>query len=167
MPTDLKCLSDDFRDFLISLNEAGAKYLLMGGHAVAHHGYVRPTTALDIWVAVSERNAECLVAAVRHFFGAELPGLDKSWFLDPENVTHFGARPNYIEIMPRVSGLEFDDAARRAVTVSLDGIPVRVIGLPDLLANKRASGRIKDLADLEKLATNPGPQAPPQPPMPG
>ena len=152
MPTDPKYLSDDFRDFLTSLNEAGVEYLLMGGHAVAHYGYVRPTTDLDVWVAVSESNAEKLVAAVRRFFDADLPGLEKSWFLDPENVTHFGARPNYIEIMPKVSGLEFRDASQRAVTAEMDGISIRLISLADLLVNKRASGRAKDLADVEKLS---------------
>jgi len=149
---DPRHLSDDFRDFLISLNEAGVEYLLMGGHAVAHYGYVRPTTDMDVWVAVSESNANKLVTAVRHFFDSDLPGLEAGWFLDPENVTHFGARPNYIEILPRVSGLEFHDACRRAVTVELDGIPTRLISFADLLANKRASGRAKDLADLEKLS---------------
>ena len=152
---DPRQLSDDFRDFLISLNEAGVEYLLMGGHAVAHYGYVRPTTDLDVWVAVSEDNAGKLVTAVRHFFGADLPGLEKGWFLDPENVTHFGARPNYIEILPKVSGLEFRDAYPRAETVEMDGIPTRLISLADLLTNKRASGRAKDLADLDKLSKEP------------
>jgi len=151
-PMDPRQLSDDFRDFLISLNAAGVEYLLLGGHAVAHYGYVRPTTDLDIWVAVSEVNAEKLVTAIRSFFDADLPGLEKGWFLDMENVTHFGARPNYIEILPKVSGLEFRDAYQRALMVELDGIPTRLIGLSDLLINKRATGRTKDLADFEKLS---------------
>lgn len=149
---DPRHLSDDFRDFLISLNEAGVEYLLTGGHAVAHYGYVRPTTDMDVWVAVSEANAERLVMAVRRFFGSELPGLEKGWFLDPENITHFGARPNYIEILPKVSGLEFADAYKRAVPAELDGVATRLISFADLLTNKRASGRLKDLADLEKLS---------------
>lgn len=153
---DPRQLSDDFRDFLISLNEAGVEYLLMGGHAVAHYGYVRPTTDLDVWVAVSEANAEKLVQAIRRFFGSEMPGLSRDWFLDPENVTHFGARPNYIEIMPKVSGLEFREAYLRAASVELDGVATRVISLPDLLVNKRASARAKDIADLEKLSKIPG-----------
>lgn len=149
---DPRQLSDDFRDFLISLNEAGVEYLLVGGHAVAHHGYVRPTTDMDVWVAVSETNAERLVQAIRRFFNSAMPGLTKEWFLDPENVTHFGARPNYIEIVPKVSGLNFQEAYPRALAVELDGVAAKIISLADLIANKRASGRAKDIADLEKLS---------------
>ena len=148
---DPRHLSDDFRDFLTCLNEAGVEYLLVGGHAVAYYGYVRPTRDMDIWVAVSPDNAERLVKAVRAFFGADLAGLAKEWFLDENNVTRFGAVPNLIEILPQVSGGEFASAFARRVCSEVDGQPVNLISLSDLLANKRASGRHKDLADLENL----------------
>ena len=148
---DPRHLSDDFRDFLICLNEAGVEYLLVGGHAVAYHGYVRPTRDMDIWVAISPENAERLVTAVRAFFGADLAGLAKEWFLDRANVTRFGAVPNLIEILPDVSGGDFASAYTRRVQVEVGGQIVHLISLADLRANKRASGRHKDLADLENL----------------
>lgn len=148
---DPRYLSDDFRDFLTCLNEAGVEYLLVGGHAVAFYGYVRPTRDMDVWVAVSPTNAERLVRAVRAFFGAELEGLAAEWFLDSENVTRFGAVPNLIEIFPKVSGGDFAAAYSRCVRTEVDGQTVNLISLADLIANKSASGRHKDLADLENL----------------
>ncbi len=148
---DPTLLSSDFREFLKSLNDAGVEYLVVGGHAVAYYGYVRPTRDIDIWVAISSENAEKLVTAVRSFFGTDLPGLDKSWFLDPENVTHFGAVPYQIEILSKVSGGNFSQAYARKSVAELDGLRINFIGLEDLKTNKRASGRFKDLADLENL----------------
>jgi len=144
-------LSDDFRDFLTCLNEAGVEYLVIGGHAVAYHGYVRPTRDIDVWIAVSTANAQKLVQAVNSFFGTELEGLAKEWFLDHDNVTRFGAVPNLIEIVPTISGGNFQEAYARKVAVEIDGQRVNLIGLDDLLANKRASGRPKDIADLDEL----------------
>ena len=146
-------LSDDFRDFLTCLNEAGVDYLIVGGHAVAYYGYVRPTRDMDVWVAVSPENAQRLVRAVTSFFGVELAGLAKEWFLDTENITRFGAVPNLIEILPKISGGEFSQAYSRRVTAEIDGQKAHLISLPDLLANKRASARPKDLADLHELST--------------
>ncbi|MDR3460319.1 MAG: hypothetical protein P4N60_23055 [Verrucomicrobiae bacterium] len=145
-------LSNDFREFLTCLNEAGVEYLVVDGHAVAYYGYVRPTRDLDVWVAVSEHNAARLVQAVKSFFaGAELPGLSPAWFLDAENVTRFGAVPNLIEILPKISGGEFAGAFARRVTTEVDGQQVNLICLDDLIANKQASARLKDLADVEQL----------------
>ncbi|HMJ92154.1 MAG TPA: hypothetical protein VK530_20195 [Candidatus Acidoferrum sp.] len=144
-------LCEDFRDFLKCLNDAGVEYMLVGGHAVAYHGYVRPTRDMDVRVAVTPENAERLVSAVKTFFGTELAGLKKEWFLDPEHVTHFGAFPNLIEILGKVSGREFRDAFTRCVKVVLDGQSANLISFDDLLANKRASGRLKDKVDVEEL----------------
>jgi hypothetical protein len=148
---DPRHLSDDFRDFLTCLNEAGVEYLLVGGHAVAYHGYFRPTRDMDVWVRVSNENADRLVAAINAFFGASLDGLTREWFLDRKNVTRFGAVPNLIEILPDVSGGKFEEAYQRRVEATVDGQPVKLICLQDLLANKKASARLKDLADIEQL----------------
>lgn len=148
---DPKHLSDDFRDFLKCLNEAGVDYLLIGGHAVAYHGYVRPTTDMDIWIALDRSNAEKAVAAIKNFFGTEMTGLTPEWFLDPEHVSRFGARPNMIEILTRIDGGDFNSAFKRRVCVEIDGVSANIIALADLKTNKRASGRNKDLADLDNL----------------
>jgi predicted nucleotidyltransferase len=144
-------LSDDFSEFLTCLNDAGVEYLLVGGHAVAYHGYIRPTRDMDVWVAVSPVNADRLVRAVNSFFGGALPGLAREWFLDVENITSFGAVPNLIEILPKVSGQDFESAFARRVVATIDGQTVNLISLEDLIANKMASARLKDLADVEQL----------------
>ncbi len=76
---DPRHLNQDFREFLQCLNAAGVEYLLIGGHAVAYYGYVRPTTDMDIWIALDRTNAEKAVAAIRNFFGSELDGLPPEW----------------------------------------------------------------------------------------
>ena len=148
---DPSYLSQDFREFLTCLNEAGVEYLVVGGHAVAYHGYIRPTRDMDVWVAVSQVNAGKIVQAVKSFFGADLPGLAPDWFMDAENTTRFGAVPNLIEIIPTISGGQFDLAFARRVEALIDGQRVNLINLDDLIANKKASARLKDLADVEQL----------------
>lgn len=148
---DPKSLSADFRDFLGCLNDHGVEYLLIGGHAVAFHGYVRPTQDMDVWIAASQTNAERMVAAVQSFFGGAMKGLAAEGFLDSEQVTRFGVRPNMIEILTKIDGGDFPGAYPRRVLAELDGVRVSVIGLEELKRNKRASGRNKDLADLDNL----------------
>jgi predicted nucleotidyltransferase len=148
---DPRFLNQDFREFLQCLNAAGVEYLLVGGHAVAFHGYVRPTTDMDVWIALNRANAEKAVEAIRNFFGTEMAGLTPEWFLDPENVSKFGARPFLIEILTAVDGGDFAEAYAKRVVADIDGVQTNVIALNDLKANKRASGRNKDLADLDNL----------------
>ena len=148
---DPKSLSADFRDFLKSLNDHGVEYLLIGGHAVAYHGYVRPTQDMDVWIAVSPENAQRMVDALEVFFGCKLEGLAPAWFLDREQVTRFGVRPNLIEVLTKIDGAEFTAAYSHRVVSELEGVFVNIIALSDLKANKRASGPNKDLADLDNL----------------
>jgi len=148
---DPRHLNQEFREFLQCLNAAGVEYLLIGGHAVAYHGYVRPTTDMDIWIALDASNAEKAVSAIRDFFGTSMEGLTPEWFLDPENVSRFGARPFLIEILTRIDGGDFKLAFPRRVVAEIDGVRTNLIALNDLKANKLASGRHKDLADLENL----------------
>ena len=150
-PMDSTQLSDDFRDFLKCLNDAGVEYLLVGGHAVAYHGYVRPTRDMDVWIAVSPENAKRVVQAVKTFFNGDLSGLSEKWFLDLENVTRFGAVPNLIEIVQKISGGNFHEAYAQRVIAVIDGQQTNLINLNDLIANKKASARLKDLADVQEL----------------
>ena len=143
-------LTPEFREFLACLNRAGVEYLLVGGFAVNHYGYHRSTEDIDFWIAVSDVNFDRLLAAVRDFFDGDLEGLDKG-FLQNNEALFFGGVPNKIEVFKHCSGLEFSNAYPRRVDTTIDGIPVKMICLDDLKANKRASGRHKDLADLENL----------------
>ena len=148
---DPRYLTDDFREFLKCLNDAGVEYLLIGGHAVAYHGYVRPTTDMDIWIALDRTNAEQAVVAIRSFFGTEMKGLTPEWFLDPEMVSKFGVRPFLIKVLTRIDGVDFKVAFARRIETVVDGARTKMITLEDLKTNKRASGRHKDLADLDNL----------------
>jgi hypothetical protein len=143
-------LPPDFSEFLRLLNAHGVEYLLVGGYAVAIHGYPRATVDMDVWVAMQQANAQRIVAALDEF-GFALPELTAELFLGPERIVRMGAAPTRIEILTSIDGVDFDQCRRRSVSIELDGISVPVIGLADLRANKRAAGRTKDLLDLENL----------------
>jgi hypothetical protein len=143
-------LTPEFREFLACLNRAGVEYLLVGGYAVNHYGYHRFTGDIDFWIAVSDENFDRLLTAVREFFGGELDGLDKK-FLENNEALFLGGVPNKIEVFKHASGLNFSDAYPRRRETTIDGVPVKLISLNDLKTNKRASGRNKDLADLDNL----------------
>jgi predicted nucleotidyltransferase len=143
-------LTPEFREFLACLNRAGVEYLLVGGFAVNHYGYHRFTEDIDFWIAVSDENFDRLLAAVRDFFGEDLNGLDKKFLQNNESL-YLGRVPNKIEVFQNASGLIFGEIYPRRVETTLEGIAVKIIPLADLKINKRASGRNKDLADLDNL----------------
>src|SRR6266571_4495133 len=133
-------LTPEFREFLACLNRAGVEYLLVGGYAVNHYGYHRFTEAIDFWIAVSEENFDRLLAAIRDFFGEDLPGLDKK-FLQGYEALFLGGVPNKIEVFKHCSGLKFSEAYPRRQETTIDGELVKLISLADLKTNKRATGR--------------------------
>ena len=105
---------------------------------------------LDIWVRSSEDNAAHIVAAL-HAFGFAATAPEPSLFLSDRTIVRFGVPPFRIELMTAIDGVEFGPCVERAVAVDLDGVRVPFISLEDLRVNKRASGRHKDLDDLENL----------------
>jgi hypothetical protein len=135
---------------LKSLNGQEVEYLLIGGYAVSYHGYPRSTADMDIWVATSERNAARIVATLVEF-GFAGDNLSTRLFNQPDQITRLGNPPFRIEILTTISGVNFDDAYANRVVDEIDGIPVSIISYDDLKTNKRASGRLKDLADLDNL----------------
>ena len=147
---DEPLLNSDFKEFLKLLNARGVDYLLVGGYAVGLHGYPRATINLDVWVNATAENAERVLVAVRDF-GFATPSLVPRVFIDPFSIVRFGVPPFRIEIMTTIDGVEFAPCRGRAMVCDLDGVPVPVIALDDLKANKRAAGRHKDLNDLENL----------------
>ena len=143
-------LHPDFRDFLKLLNDRGVDYLLIGAYAVNFHGYIRSTDDIDIWISIHPDNARRLVGALKDF-GFDMPKLDAGLFLKPDKMVRMGYPPVRIEISTSISGVEYAECRTRAVDAVIEGIPMRVISLADLRANKRAAGRGKDLVDLEHL----------------
>ncbi len=145
-------LPEDFRDFLIELADAGAEFVVVGGHAVAFHGHPRATKDLDVLVRSSQPNAHRVYRALAEF-GAPLEAFDvsESDFAGYEGVLQIGLPPRRIDILNRATGITFDEAIQEGVAFDLEGRRVPVIGLTALLKNKRAAGPEQDLADLKAL----------------
>lgn len=143
-------LHPDFKDFLRLLNSHGVEYLVVGGYAVGYHGYPRATGDIDVWIAVSEANAERAAQALRAFGMPELK-TTKQLFIEKDKVVRMGVPPVRIEVITGASGVEFDECYLRREIVKVDDIPVNFISLYDLKSNKQAVGRHKDLDDIEHL----------------
>lgn len=148
-------LPADFKEFLKLLNDAKVKYLLIGGYAVGYHGYPRTTADMDVWVAVSPENASNLVDVFRRF-GMHDASLTPEVFQQRGKIIRMGVAPMRIEVLTEIDGVEFEECYAAREVVKLDGQTVNLISLRHLRTNKRASGRHKDLDDLENL---------PKPPM--
>jgi predicted nucleotidyltransferase len=146
-------LQGDFREFLRLLVDHEVEFMVVGGHAVSHHGYPRFTHDVDVVVDPSRENAERLIAALDDFgFGAL--DLTAAEFTRDTTVV-LGRAPHEIDIMTFVKGVELKSAWDRRSYGSLDGVSVPFIGKDDLIANKRAVGRPEDLADVARLTRVP------------
>ena len=143
-------LTTEFKMLLSSLNSNGVEYLVVGGYAVIYYGYVRTTGDLDIWVALDNQNAVKIETVVRSL-GFNPPGLKPEWFLRKGAVLRIGSSPLRFDIVNNIDGVSFSDCYPRREKGVIDGIDVPLIGLEDLKVNKKASGRNKDLADLDYL----------------
>ncbi len=143
-------LPPDFREFLQLLHSERIEYLLVGGYAVSFHGYPRPTGDLDVWVAVHPDTANKLVAALTTF-GFPNAASAAAEFLTPGRVVRMGVPPVRIEVLTAITGVDFAACHARRVQTTIDGVPVCLIAKSDLIANKRAAGRPKDLNDLQHL----------------
>ncbi|MBU1894834.1 MAG: hypothetical protein KJ983_03360 [Candidatus Omnitrophica bacterium] len=143
-------LPKDFKELLKLLNSKKIKYLLVGGYAVALHGYPRATGDMDIWVAVSEINARKMVEVLTEF-GFNVPELKENLFLEKNKNIRMGVPPIRIEFLTSIDGVDFTECYKNKQTVAIEGIKVNFISLKDLKKNKKASGRYRDLDDLEHL----------------
>ena len=142
-------LNRDFKEFAESLNARGVEYLVVGGYALAAHGHPRYTGDIDFWVRPAAANLVRLLDALKDFGFGSL-GLAVSDF-DTDTVVQLGQPPRRIDILTAIDGVAFAECFARREQVELDGVCLNIIGLADFKSNKRASGRLKDLADLESL----------------
>ena len=144
--------NDDFRDFISQLNNHDVNYILVGGYSVILHGYSRTTGDMDIWVERTVANYKKLTHA---FFEFGMPVFDmtEDAFLKDSNldVFTFGRPPSAIDIMIKVKGLDFKECFANSVFFEDDGLEVRTIHIANLINAKKASGRPKDIDDLENL----------------
>jgi hypothetical protein len=143
-------LNSDYKDILCGLSEERVEFILVGAYALAAHGYPRSTGDIDLWVKPDQDNAEAVMRALIRF-GAPTDTVSSADFQIENMVFQIGVAPRRIDIITSIDGLTFDDAFARSQLTDIDGIPVHVLSIPDLIRNKRATGRTKDLADAEML----------------
>lgn len=143
-------LNEDYRDILHALSDENVRFILVGAYALAAHGYPRATMDIDIWVMPSPDNAEAVLRALRSF-GAPLHNLTKEDLEEDGTIFQIGVAPRRIDIITAASGIEFEHTYQNSVVVNIDGIDVHIPSIDDLIINKKATGRTKDLADVEAL----------------
>ncbi len=147
--------SQDVQELIRLFYEFGVRYLLIGGEAVIFHGYPRYTGDVDFYYEPGLENAERLFQALLRFWDGDVPGINSPPDLaDPGLVLQFGRPPNRVDLLSRVSGIEFESAWQRRIVTVLGEVELPYLGLEDLVEAKRAAGRPKDLQDLiylEKL----------------
>lgn len=143
-------LPNEFKEFLKCLNDNQVDYLLIGGYAVVYHGYPRYTGDMDIWIDLNNENADKTVRAIEQF-GFDVPAAWAAWLRTKDHILRMGVPPMRIEVLTGISGVTFADCRPGRVIEQLDDLLVPVIALSDLIKNKKASGRTKDLNDVENL----------------
>lgn len=146
-------LNPNFKKLLELLNDNQVEYLVIGGYAVAVHGYVRATGDIDIWINQTAENADKMLTVMLQFgFDAYDFQLEDFMIVDGKaGFVSIGQEPLKIELLGEVSGLQFLECFEQKIIVEIEGLPVNFISLSDLIKNKRASGRAKDLLDIDNL----------------
>ena len=143
--------NQDFKEFIQSLNDNQVRYLVVGGYAVALHGYPRYTQDIDIWIELSLENASRMVSALEQF-GFGTLGLREQDFLEADTIIQLGYTPRRIDLLTTLTGVDFDQCYMVRIVVDMDGVPVNFIDMENLKKNKRATGRAQDTADIENLS---------------
>jgi hypothetical protein len=144
--------NQDYHDILAALTARRARFLVVGAHALAAHGYPRATVDIDIWIDRAPENVHRVWLALADF-GAPLDDLQirEEDLTRPDIVAQFGLPPNRIDVLTGVTGLSFERAWPNRIEDELEGVRVPVLGIADLIENKRATGRDRDRADVQGL----------------
>ena len=143
-------LPKDFKEFIELLNSNRVEYVIVGGYALAFHGTPRYTGDIDFLVRCSPENAARLEKCL-HAFGFGSLGITAADFLKSGQVVQLGFPPHRIDIVTSITGVDFDEIWPLRIASELDGQPVSFIDRGSFVKNKKATGRMKDLADVEAL----------------
>src|SRR5271165_5340261 len=144
-------MHQDFKELLSAFNAGQVRYLIVGGYAVSYHAQPRATKDLDILIGADAENSKAVYAALAKF-GAPIEGLSARDFAEPDNFFRMGTPPVMVDIMPKISGVEFEEAWDRRVDVQIDNDrSVPFISRQDLWIAKLAAGRAQDLIDVDAL----------------
>lgn len=145
-----KQLPPDFKEFLKLCLDHEVRFLVVGGLAVVHHGHPRLTLDMDLWMERSVENGKRVIEVLKAFGFAD-PGITPEQFARDSQIIRMGFKPTVIELFNRLPGVDFAACYERRVFAKIGRLHVPFISLEDLKTNKRASGRLKDLQDLEEL----------------
>lgn len=143
-------LPKDFKELFELLNANDVRYLLIGGYAVGMYGYVRATNDIDILVSDDRDNVAQLIDALIQF-GFAKSDLDDEFFMEKRSMLEMGIEPMKVQILNFADGIDFDEAYENRNQAQVENIFVSTINKQDLIKNKTATGRLKDLADIERL----------------
>lgn len=143
-------LSRDLTELLHLLVQHKVEFMIVGGHAVSFHGYPRFTKEIDVWLEATEENAFKVVEALREF-GFDVPELTVNSFHDPLKLVRIGTPPNQVDFLAQLVDCEFSDCRSRSLHATIAGVAIPFIGKDDLIRNKTASGRPRDLGDVDEL----------------
>jgi Nucleotidyl transferase of unknown function (DUF2204) len=146
-------LNPDFKDMLSCLKDAEVEFVIVGAYALAAHGFPRATGDIDIWVRNSSENAQKIMSALKKF-GAPTSSISEEDFTSPDIVVQIGVEPCRIDLLTRISGVEFDVAWESKVSITIDDLEIYVLSKADLLKTKSATGRDKDQGDIAWLEKN-------------
>lgn len=143
-------MNQDFVDLLRAFSDHDVEAIVVGAHALAAHGHVRATKDLDVWIRPSRENAEKARRALAAF-GAPLSDLTEEDLATPGTVFQIGVAPVRIDVLTEIDGVTFDEAWAEKILASFGGVRTFVLSRRLLVLNKRATGRLQDLADIERL----------------
>jgi len=143
-------LNKDYKDILESLLNEDADFILVGAYALAAHGFPRATMDIDIWINPALENAKKVYAALVKF-GAPIDRISVQDFSQDDNIFQIGVAPRRIDILTRISGVDFKEAWEDAIEVNIDGLLIHILSAAHLVKNKLATGRPKDIEDAEIL----------------
>jgi hypothetical protein len=143
-------VNPDYCDLVSALSDAGAEYLVVGALALAAHGHPRATGDIDLWVRPTAENADRVIAALKAF-GAPLSEDTATDLATPDRVVQIGVAPQRVDILTSIDGVDFEEAWSARNDIVLEGVRIPVISRRHLIANKKASGRPRDLADVAEL----------------
>ncbi|NCB40449.1 MAG: hypothetical protein EOM80_16945 [Erysipelotrichia bacterium] len=143
-------LNNDYKEMLQILLEEEVDFIVVGAYALAAHGVPRATGDIDIWIKTDTINAERLIRALKKF-GAPVGDITASDFTEPDIVFQIGVAPRRIDFLTSIDGVNFADAEKDKLTIKINDIDIPVISLENLIKNKKAASRPKDLLDIESL----------------
>ena len=143
-------LNSDYKDMLHVLLDNNVKFLLVGAYAMGAYGYPRATGDIDIWVEPTTENSARVYRSMEAF-GAPLHEINETTFATPDMVFQIGVAPRRIDIITKISGIEFNDAYQQRQIVEMQGLSIPILSLGDLIRNKRSTGRDKDRLDADRL----------------